>query len=76
MDHFPLIDFHCPLYVDSHFCNFPLFVVRREATQQRGMLTTLGQALSIPPGTATYWKEMHTEETMRFFLSKWQPAHL
>lgn len=76
MDHFPLIDFHCPLYVDSHFRNFPLFVVRGEAVRQRGMLTTLGQALPIPPGKATYWKEMHTEETTRSFLSKLQPTCL
>lgn len=62
MDHFPLIDFHCPLYVDSHFCNFLLFVVRRAATRQCGCSQHLARPFPF------HWGWQHTGK--KFTLRK------
>lgn len=64
LDHFPLIDFHCSLYVDSHVCKFPLPSQQSgRPSDNIGLLTTLGQVLPMPPGCNKVLEEIHTEAT-------------
>lgn len=57
MDHFPLIDFHCPLYVDSHFCNFSLL-----CSSQGGHATTWDAHNTWPGPFHSTGLEQHTRK--------------
>ena len=79
MNHFPLIDFHCSLCVDSHLCNFSFilkFLGRPYKTT--GTLTTLSQALPIPLRyNTTLERKFSLRNNYSFSLkSKLQPTRL
>ena len=76
MNHFPLIDFHCSLCVDSHLCNFSFILeFLGRPFKATGTLTTPSQALPIPLRYNTTLERKLRNNYSFSLKSKLQPTH-